>query len=337
MTYSNIKNNMIAKIQGNLRGVMIAALIGSSATFLGNHYGAPVMLFALLLGLSFNFLGHDPQCSKGLDFSATSLLKIGVALLGTRISLSDLEILGWQPLVIVFFMVIFVILMGVILARIFKIESPFGVLTGGAVAICGASAAAAIVAVVSKRIKNNQIIAFTIIGVTSLSSLSMIIYPIIADIFNLNDLQAGFFIGATIHDVAQVMGAGYGISEEAGDIATIVKLFRVFLLVPIVFVIAIIFREKDDSNNPKLPIPIFLVVFAILMIANSCKLLSPDITEVLGNLSRWFLVFAIAAVGTKTQLKDLAGIGRASIFLICAETVILCILGLVSSLTLLSN
>lgn len=329
------KRVITTNIRNNLKGVMVATLIGSSAAFLGNHYAAPIMLFALLLGLSFNFLSHDPQCSAGLNFSATSLLKIGVALLGARISFSDLELLGWKPLAMVLFMVIFVIFMGIILARIFKIKSPFGLLTGGAVAICGASAAAAIVAVLSHRIKNNQIIAFTIIGVTSLSSISMIVYPIIADMFNLSDRQAGFFIGSTIHDVAQVMGAGYSISEESGDIATIVKLFRVFLLVPIVFVIAVIFREKDDSQGSKLPIPWFLVVFAILMIANSFKLLSPSLTEILGNFSRWFLIFAIAAVGTQTQLKDLAGIGKASIFLIIGETVILFAIGLSSAAILL--
>jgi len=335
MTYSTLKGNITSKIKNNLRGVMVAILIGLSAAFLGNYYAAPVMLFALLLGLSFNFLSHDSQYSAGLNFSATSLLKIGVALLGSRISFNDLELLGWQPLAMVFFMVVFVILLGVVSARIFKIDSPVGLLTAGAVAICGASAAAALVAVLSHRIKNNQIIACTIIGVTSLSSISMILYPIISDMFHLSDRQAGFFIGSTIHDVAQVIGAGYSISEESGDVATITKLFRVFLLVPIVFTIAIIYRKKDDSQGLKLPIPGFLVIFAILMLANSFKLLSPSITEILGDLSRWFLVFAIAAVGTQTRLKDLAGVGKAAMLLIVGETVILFVIGLSTALILL--
>lgn len=303
-------------------------LLGFAATFLSNSYGAPTMLFALLLGMAFNFLGQNKEFLTGLEFSSKSLLKVGVALLGARITFSELTQLGFLPLVAVVVMMFLVIFFGVILGRIFKAESSTGLLTGGAVAICGASATVAIASVLSSRIKNNQIVALTIIGVTSLSTLSMIIYPIIAHHLELTDRQTGFLLGATIHDVAQVVGAGYGVSEEAGNMATIVKLFRVTLLAPIVFLIAVIFREKNNSKAATFPIPAFLLIFLLLMLANSLKLLPPEVFVLLGALSKWFLVFAIAAIGSKIQLKEFADIGLKSILLILAESIFSLLLGI---------
>ena len=113
-----------------------------------------------------------------------------------------------------------------LLARRLGLKPLFGVLSGGAVAICGASAALAIASVLPRNDTRERDTILTVVSVTALSTLAMILYPVFATSIGLDHKQAGIFIGGTIHDVAQVVGAGYTISNETGDIATYVKLLQ---------------------------------------------------------------------------------------------------------------
>ena len=142
-------------------------------------------------------------------------------------------------------------------------------LTAGAVAICGASAAAAIAAVLPRSGVSGMFV--TIIGVTALSTLAMVLYPLIAALFRFTHAQTGVFLGGTIHDVAQVVGAGYSVSQESGDIATIIKLLRVALLVPAVLVISVLSRRVDVPEGGKQPalLPFFLVAFIAIVLSTA--------------------------------------------------------------------
>jgi uncharacterized integral membrane protein (TIGR00698 family) len=134
---------------------------------------------------------------------------------------------------------------------------------------------------------------------------------------------AGIFLGATIHDVAQVVGAGYSVSNEAGDTATIVKLFRVALLLPVVLVISFLLQRSGatatDGRRPPL-LPLFLLGFATLVVVNSLGGLPLAAATVLQEASRWCLVLAIAALGTRTSLGDLARVGWRPVAIIVGET-----------------
>ena len=144
----------------------------------------------------------------------------------------------------------------------------FGVLSGGAVAICGASAALAIASVLPRDENRERDTILTVVSVTALSTLAMILYPVFATSIGLDHKQAGIFIGGTIHDVAQVVGAGYTISNETGDIATYVKLLRVAMLLPAVFAISFLFaRNGGDGEGARPTLPLFLVGFAALVLA----------------------------------------------------------------------
>lgn len=132
-------------------------------------------------------------------------------------------------------------------------------------------------------------------------------------------------MGGTIHDVAQVVGAGFSISPEVGENATLVKLIRVAMLAPVVLIFSLAYRSSSKAttgNKPPL-LPGFVVGFLILAILNSIGLIPPFISEAAGNLSRWFLLIAIAAVGLKTSLKKMLDVGGVAIALIVAETVFL--------------
>jgi uncharacterized integral membrane protein (TIGR00698 family) len=302
-------------------GVLVAGTIALASTWLAQHYGAPVMLFALLFGMAFHFLHEEGRCVAGIEFSSRTLLRAGVALLGVKITLTQIAGLGFAPVATVVVGVASTILVGLALARRLGLRPVFGVLSGGAVAICGASAALAIASVLPRHEDSERDAILTVVSITALSTLAMILYPIFATSVGLDHIRAGIFIGGTIHDVAQVVGAGYMISPETGDVATYVKLLRVAMLLPAVFVIAFVLGRTGARGAGATPtLPGFLVVFALLVLANSFGFLPTWLVDLANDVSRWCLVTAIAALGMKTSFKDLFAAGWRPIGLMLAET-----------------
>jgi uncharacterized integral membrane protein (TIGR00698 family) len=317
----------------NFPGILMSVVVAVAAMSLAEHYHASAMLFALLLGMAMNFLSTEGRCVPGIGFSSSTLLRIGVALLGARITLAQITALGVLPVAMVVFSVALTIGFGILLARLLGYRNRFGVLTGGAVALCGASAAMAIAAVMPAHAKDNvkeRVTIFTVIGVSTLSTVAMVIYPIIVAALGLSHEHAGVFLGGTIHDVAQVVGAGYGMSKETGDVATIVKLLRVAMLLPVILIITLSYRKHhfaDPSGTSKPPLlPWFVVAFALLVAINSAALIPVNLQHSLQTLSTWLLVIAMSAIGMKTLLKDFATVGFRPILLIVSETVFLAIL-----------
>jgi uncharacterized integral membrane protein (TIGR00698 family) len=304
-------------------GLMFSLIVSLAATFVSNAYGGPTILFALLLGMAFNFLAADPRFVAGLAFASRSILRLGVAFLGARITSAQILGLGWSTLAAVAAAVALTILFGLVTARAVGLRQRFGVLTAGAVAICGASAAAAIAAVLPRDAEHERDTAFTIIGVTTLSTVCMVIYPVMASFFQFTHTQTGVFLGGTIHDVAQVVGAGYSVSAEAGDVATIIKLLRVALLLPAVLVISVLSRRVYSAGAAKRPplVPAFLVAFLAIVVLNSFHLIPAPVQSALNDASRWCIVTAIAALGIKTSLAALASVGLRPVLLMVAETV----------------
>ena len=298
-----------------------------AAQFLAEHYGTPAMLLALLLGIALNFLGAEGRTVDGIAFSARSLLRLGVACLGVRISFDLMMGLGLPLIALVVAGVLATIGFGMAVARFFGHRWRFAFLTAGSVAICGASAAMAISAILPRDERSEQRLLFTVMGVTILSTVAMILYPVAVSFFDLSEIEGGVFLGGTIHDVAQVVGAGFTISEATGDTATLVKLIRVSMLAPVVLVAAIMIRSFAGSAGTERPpiLPGFVVAFLVLASLNSAHLIPELVADVISTAARWLLLVAIAAVGMKTDLKQVLQVGGAAIALIIAETVFICL------------
>ncbi len=304
-------------------GVAVATAVALAASFIAQRYGAPAMLMGLLLGMAFHFLNETPRVGPGLELVAVKALRLGVALLGLRLTVADVASLGWTPVLLVVSAVIATLLFGVVLSRLLGCERQLGVLTGGSVAICGASAAMAISSVLPKGSDTQRQTLFTIIGVTSLSTIAMVLYPIIGDVLQFNDQEMGIFIGATIHDVAQVVGAGYSVSPTAGDLGTFIKLLRVAMLVPVVLMIGLIFRNKVSAavGQEKAPaVPFFLIGFIVLFAVNSTGLIPGVVIQPVANLAPVLLLVAIAALGIRTSMQEVMTIGLKPVLLIVGET-----------------
>lgn len=305
-------------------GFLLALVISAAAVFVSAAHGGPSILYALLLGMAFGFLADDERFSPGIHFSSRHILRFGVALLGARITLEQVLDVGASTMLGVAAAVVLTMCLGIAASRLLGLRTELGVLSAGATSICGASAAAAISAVLPKYEHHERDTAFTIIGVTTLSTLAMMLYPSVAHLLGFDDYRTGVFIGATIHDVAQVVGAGYSVSSEAGDVATIVKLFRVALLLPAVAMIAFASRRVQSRSGPLPPlVPGFLAVFIAIVIVNSLGLIPSFVGQALADASRWFIICAIAALGIKTSLSAMARVGRVAILLLVGETVFL--------------
>ena len=153
----------------------------------------------------------------------------------------------------------------------------------------------------------------------------MIFYPIFTHYMEYSPKNSGIFIGSTIHDVAQVIGAGFTISKETGDVAILVKLIRVAMLAPIIFVTSIIIRKintvKQGHQNYQPLFPGFMVVFIILAIINSMGFLPHTLSSLAAKTSSWALLIAISAVGMKTQIKEVLNVGLPAISLLFTETI----------------
>ena len=302
-------------------GVLAAATVALAASWLAQHYAAPVMLFALLFGMAFHFLHEEGRCVAGIEFSSKAILRTGVALLGARITVEQMLDLGATPILMVVAGVASTILLGFLASRALGLSRSFGVLSGGAVGICGASAALAIASVLPKTKESERDVILAVVVVTTLSTIAMIFYPMLVTVIGLDHQRAGLFLGGTIHDVAQVVGAGYTISQKTGDIATYVKLLRVAMLLPVVGTIALVLsRQGEGGSGMKVPLPWFLFGFAALVAINSLGVLPKVAVDGAGVVSRWCLVVAIAALGMKTTFKSLIAAGWRPVATMVLET-----------------
>lgn len=303
-------------------GILVALTAAGAAEWLSEHYSTPVMLLALLIGMAFNFLREEALFAPGIGFAAKSVLRIGIALLGIRITLHQLVGLGVFPIALVLLSIASTLLFGLMLSRFMRLDRNFGLLSAGAVGICGASAALAISAILPRRPETERDTILAVIVATSLSTLAMIFYPQIALHLGLGDTEAGIFIGGTIHDVAQVIGAGFSISDRAGDISTYVKLLRVMMLIPVILVISLLIGAPagEGERRHRAPFPKFLIGFAVMVVLATTLPIPHFVVGGISSVSQLCLVTAMAAVGISTSFRSILAVGWKPIALMVAET-----------------
>lgn len=315
-----------ASLEAIAPGLAATVTVALAATYLSDHYGAPPIIFALLLGMALNQLSGEARYAPGINVSARILLRLSVALLGLRISFGQVGALGWSTAAMVILAVPITILFGLMAAKVLKLDGRFGVLSAGAVGICGASAAMAI-AVAWPRKDSERDTVVVIACITTFSTIAMVLYPALLAHLNFDAVQTGRFLGGSIHDVAQVVAAGYASSLQAGDTATIVKLMRVAMLLPTVLVITLILARRGaaaDSDQRRVALlPSFLVAFVALAALNAFHIVPKPVAAILTEASKWLLVISVAALGMKTSLRNMIAVGARAISLIVAETLFL--------------
>ena len=328
----NIVSKTTSIIKDKAFGVGLCIIFAVTALSFNHSYGIPVMLMGLLLGMAMSQLYRESEnCKAGIDFTSSTLLRLGIVLIGFRFTPAEFSNLSWISIVSLSVFAALTIVFGVAMARVFGLPQRLGWLSGSAVGICGASAALAVSAVLDPKGSSKHLTVLTVAAVTSLSSVAMLVYPLLGKYLALSDAQMSYLLGASIHDVAQVVGAGYSVSDEVGDNAVLVKLIRILNLLPIIIVIALVVRRKaaaeDKPSINKLSraqvVPTFLVAFIVIAAFNLLVPLPEWFVASVKDLSAQLILLSIVAIGLKTDMRELLNVGYLPLVLICIETVFL--------------
>ncbi len=283
---------------------------------------APVI--ALLIGMVLHPVADRPAFTIGTTFAIKKVLRWAIALFGLKIALADILGLGLGTAVMVIVSMAATLVSGVLFARLFGRGDLYGAIAGGATAVCGASAALATASVLAHYKEREADTAFVAITVNILATIAMIAYPALCDLLGFDQRRTGIFLGATIHDVAQVVGAGYAVSDAAGNVATIVKLFRVFLLLPVVLGVGWWFAAKGgDAHQAKVPVPVFAIMFLVVVVINSIGVVPPLAKTALLEASRWGLLLAIAALGLNTSLGTILRVGPRHMLVVVSTSAVI--------------
>jgi len=290
------------------------------------------ILIAIVGGLLVrNTVGLPTIYESGLQLCLKKILRIGVALLGIRLSLSDVGGIGLAALPVIVVCIVSALLIVSWVSRVLSLPGRLGVLVAVGTAICGNTAIVATGPVIKAT---EDEVAYAVGTITVFGLIALVVHPFIAHaIFGSDGFQAGLFLGTAIHDTAQVAGAGllYGqqfSAPEVLDTATVTKLVRNIFMIVVIPLMALVYRgaESGQAETKKIRIRELIPVFVLGFIAMACLrslgdlgdspfggMLSPAAweasIETASSLSAWCLTVAMASVGLGTQLSRLRGLG----------------------------
>lgn len=333
--YGDIQPDVPVTWRAHIPGLIVAGLATMAAGFVSDHYRAPITLMALLIGLALNFLGADKRMAPGLAFASRTLLRWGIVLVGARITLEQIWGLGPLTLLAVVVILLVTLASGIVVARWLGFDAAFGTLAGGSVAICGASAALALATTLGEKRVSQAQLALVLVGIAASSATAMFFYPLLAHALGFSDNQAGFMLGASVHDVAQALGAGYSFSERAGQVAAIVKLTRVALLAPVLALVGAFLSRTGPSATKTSPLPWFVAGFFVLAGINSTGIIPPVVGHGAELGATACLACAVAATGIRAPMSSLLGTGPRPLLVIVASSLVALLLSALAARYLL--
>ncbi|MEQ1494201.1 MAG: putative sulfate exporter family transporter [Novosphingobium sp.] len=305
-------------------GLALCGAAAAAAAWLSDHYGFPIILLGLLVGLALNFVSQDERTHAGLDFASRTCLRWGIVVLGLQVTFVQIAMVGLAPFAALGVVMVVTLLAGLGGARLAGQSRFAGILAGGSTAICGASAALALYGVIGKERLSQAQFALTMVGVSLASAFAMTVYPVLAAELGLSDAQAGFLIGASIHDVAQAIGGGFAFSDVAGAQATIVKLARVALLAPLVALTSLAIGPAGEATGQplwrRMALPWFIVAFLGMVTLGSLISIPADWVRNGLTLSKGLLLLAVTATAMRSRMDLLLEVGWRAIIPVATAT-----------------
>jgi uncharacterized integral membrane protein (TIGR00698 family) len=316
--------------RGQLNGILFVALFAAAVTRIAAipaiaGLGLSPLIVGIVAGAIYgNALrdGMPESWAAGVNFSARKLLRIAVAFFGLRVSLQEIAQVGLPGLAESVLIVVSTLAIGTWAGmKIMKLDRDTALLTAAGSAICGAAAVLAFESTLQSKPHKS---AMAVGSVVLFGTLSMFLYPVLfkAGWLHLDTVGAGLFFGGTIHEVAQVVGAASNVSPEATHIATIVKMTRVMLLVPVLLVVGMWVNRparsaagtataKDGKQHAprKLAIPWFALGFLAFVVINSLHVLPENATSTLNMLDTFALTMAMTALGIETRIAQIRQAG----------------------------
>ncbi len=290
-------------------GALFVIIIAIPAWWLGKLMpliGGPV------LGILFGIVAacwHRPAImEQGILFSSKKVLQAAIILLGFEMNLFNILKVGSQSLTIMICTLSAAFITAYIAGRYLKLDTNTRTLIGVGTAICGGSAIAATAPVISA---NDKEIAYSISTIFLFNIVAVFLFPFLGHLFQMSDIGFGIWAGTAINDTSSVVAAGYTYSSNAGDYATIVKLTRTLMIIPITLSLAIMTASKNTETKVNLAkvFPWFVLGFLAASLLSTTGTVSPAIGKLLTQFGKFFIIVAMTAIGLNTNLKQLINNG----------------------------
>ncbi len=293
-------------------GLFLCVVIGGVALVLSTYIPLGAVAIAIVLGI---FLGNILKLNKafdsGISFSEKYVLSLAIALMGVNLNFSVLKELGTKTILLVVGAMIVTIMSSIVISKILKYNFKLALLLGIGNGVCGSSAIAATEKVIGV---DKEEVGLSVAIVNFLGTIGIFLLPFIANIIlNFTDIKSGILIGNTLQAVGQVVAAGFSVSKEAGHVATIVKMTRILMLFPLVFILILSFKQRTNTKERtfKLPkIPIFIIGFVLFSFVPTFGLLSDSVIEVVRKTSHFALIIAMAAIGLRITFNSILKNGK---------------------------
>ena len=294
-------------------GVAIAAGFALCAMFLGNMF--PIIgssVFSLILGIALNeFLDLPENSRPGLNWSGKKLLQYSIIFMGFSLPIATVASTGVSSLKISLPTITVAFPAAVIFGKVFHLKSHLRTLIGFGTAICGGSAIAAAAPIIEA---DEEEIALSMSTIFFFNILAVFIFPLLGHLWHMSNFHFGLWSGTAINDTSSVVAAGFSYSKAAGEMATIVKLSRALMIVPVCLgLIGLkLYRTKQQGIQKgmlKKIVPWFIVWFIVASILSSIGVVPKVVIPYLKEISQLFMAMALVGIGSKVSWKQFRSAG----------------------------
>ena len=281
-------------------GVAIAAIVITE--FISFSTATVAIILGMIVGNKFfsTFHGEDSEFKSGVKWAEKDLLMFAIALMGINLNFTMLANLGVKTILIIILGMAFTIMMGLFLGKLFKLNPKLALMIGIGNGVCGSSAIAATSSIA--KVKSNDV-GISIALVNLMGTIGIFLAPFLAHLLDFTNIEAGVFTGNTLQAVGQAVAAGFSISDESGHYATVVKMGRVLLLVPLVLILIYIAKKENPNDNEevkqkgKIGVPSFILWFVFFSVIASLELLPKEMETIIGAISHYIALIAMSAIG----------------------------------------
>jgi len=302
-------NYLLNFFKNNIPGVLFISLIVFFATYLSMYIQIGSVACAIIIGIFVkSIFPIHVSLNSGINFSEKHLLSFAIVLMGANLDVSVLHIIEWNIFLLIILLIIVAIVSSLILGRLFKLSSSLSLLLGVGNGICGSSAIAGVGPVINAK---DEDVGLSISTINILGAIGIFFVPFCIDLFFNGTIEnKGVIIGSTIQAVGQVTAAGFIMGDSVGEIATLIKMVRILMLGPVLLIVSFLYMNKEGKNSKTVfPIPLFIIGFIILAILFNSNLIPIFLLPILKLISKYLLLFAMAAIGLKITFKSIINKG----------------------------
>ncbi|AID31526.1 putative integral membrane protein (TIGR00698 family) [Mesorhizobium sp. USDA 4775] len=296
---------------GIIPGIVLVAMITAVAFSAHNVSGFALfspMILAVVAGMVYsNVLGTPVHAKAGIAFSQKRLLRFAIVLLGFQLTLGQVVSIGAGGVGIVAATLGATFLFTVTLGRLIGVDRKLAQLIAAGTSICGASAIVATNIVTDAR---DEDVTYAVASITLFGTVAMLGFPLLAPLLGLDQHAFGLWAGASIHEVAQVIGAGFQNGTQSGEIAAVAKLTRVAMLAPMVIALGLMARRGSrDQSAARPPMPWFVAAFIAVVALNSLVTMPAEVKSAMALATTIMLTMGLAAMGLQADISQLRSRG----------------------------